>query len=119
MLPPERWFSRFGLPAAKVSAVCDRLTRRGLVQRRNGFRFGALRAAARAREHELRTDAVDLDHVARREFTGEHLLREHVLDVLLDGALQRAGAELRVPAELAEQILRGVAHLERELAFGE
>src|SRR5262249_43968580 len=59
--------------------------------------------------------AIDLHRRPRRILAREHALRERVLEVLLDRALQRARAVLRIPANLGEIILRAIGQLESEL----
>ena len=54
------------------------------------------------RERDLAAVRVDLDRVARREAAGEDLLRQRVLDLLLDRALQRPRAVDRVEAGLRD-----------------
>src|SRR6185437_13323300 len=55
---------------------------------------------------------IDLDRGADRISTQQEVLGEDVLDVVLDGPLQRPGAEGRVAAELDQLVLRRLGHLE-------
>jgi hypothetical protein len=58
---------------------------------------------------------VDLNGVSRREVSGEDLLRQRVVQLRADGALERARTVDRIEASLAEQV-EGVI---RELAVGD
>ena len=53
---------------------------------------------------------------ARRELAAEDPLGQRILQVLLDRALQRPGAVLRVPARLGQEVLGAVGHLDRQIA---
>ena len=52
------------------------------------------------------------------EFPCNHALGEGVLEMTLDRALERSGAELRIPTDLREEILRLVADFDLEVAAG-
>ena len=56
---------------------------------------------------EALADGVDNDLLAALDLPEEDLLAQGVLDVALDGAAQRAGAEHRVEAALGQQLLIG------------
>src|SRR5205823_3939581 len=58
---------------------------------------------------------VDLDLVAPRELADQDLLRQRILDVLLDRALQRARAEVLVIAVVHEETRGRGRQPEREL----
>src|SRR5258708_24236455 len=58
---------------------------------------------------------VDVDRVLRREAAFEDALRERVLDLRLDRALERPRAVDRVEADLGELADRGVRDLEAEV----
>src|SRR5258708_14084498 len=83
-----------------------------------------VRLRLRARERtELQPLAVagrvDLDLVALGEVADQDLLGERVLDIALDGPLERPGAEVLVVAVLDQEIARRIGQLERELFVGE
>src|SRR5579883_2692640 len=59
------------------------------------------------------------DRVARLEAAFEDLLRQRVLELLLDRALERAGTVDRVETDVAEQVERPVAQGQRQLALGQ
>src|SRR4051812_3508371 len=65
-------------------------------------------------EDDLVALGVDDDRLARVELLPQDLLRQRVLDVTLDGAAQRPGAQRRVVALLGEQVLRRIGELEPE-----
>src|SRR5215469_3555275 len=65
------------------------------------------------RERELAVVHADADAVAGHELALENLLRQRILDLLLNGALERAGAIHRIEARLTQQVARGV--IEREV----
>ena len=56
---------------------------------------------------------------SRPELSTQNPLRERVLDLLLDGALQGARAVHGIEAGFAEQILRGIVDGELHVAVGE
>ena len=62
---------------------------------------------------------VDDDVVAVQHFAVENLHGQRILHQLLDRALQRARAEIRIVAFGEEQLFRGVGELERNLAVGQ
>src|SRR5438105_14439869 len=53
-------------------------------------------------ERELAVADPDADAVARSELSLEDLLRQRILDLLLDGPLERSGAIHRIQAGLSE-----------------
>src|ERR1700740_309702 len=70
-------------------------------------------------EGELAAARADADPVARHEFALQDTRRERVLDLLLDGALQRPRAVHRIEAGLAEQVARAVIERELDVALGQ
>ena len=97
--------------ASPLAATCSGV---GL-RRRRLLRFGlfGLRDAPLEAELAVRL-AVDHDGVAGHELASDDLPRQPVLQVLLDGALERSRAELRIPAHLGQVLLgRGRRDLER------
>src|SRR5207245_1625315 len=88
------------------------LTRRGLHRRpatasripRTGL--GSGRGGRGLLERELAVLGVDHDRVALAELVLEQALRQRVLDLALDRALQRPGAVSRIPAGIRDQLLR-------------
>ena len=62
---------------------------------------------------------VDDGLLTRTEFAAEDGLGEDVLDVLLDHALEGAGAELGVVAEVGEALGGGGRELELDAALGQ
>src|SRR5215210_293568 len=62
---------------------------------------------------------VDLDGRAGRHGLREHLVRERVLDVALDGPAERACAHGRVPALLDEEVRGLLGEVHRQLPLGE
>src|SRR6478736_8759412 len=59
-------------------------------------------------EHELLVARGDADAIARDELALQDLLGERILDLLLDGALERPRPVHRIEARLAEKIARGI-----------
>ena len=62
---------------------------------------------------------VDDDVIAVQDFAVENLQRQRILHQLLDRALQRTRAEVRVVALREQKIFGCVRQLERNLAIGE
>src|SRR5581483_7688558 len=60
-----------------------------------------------------------MDHAALDQLAEEELLRERLLDMLLDDARERAGAEELVVALFAEPFARLDIELDRDVAVGE
>src|SRR5437879_13828555 len=69
------------------------------------------------REHQLRVADADAYAVARRELPLQDLLRQRVLDMLLDGALQRPRPVHRVEARLPQQIAGPLVEPDVHVAF--
>src|SRR5690606_2415379 len=65
---------------------------------------------------QLAIALVDLHDATVRHLAGEDLLRQWVVQVALDGALQRPRAVDRVVAHAAEPAARGVGQVEHDLA---
>ena len=59
-----------------------------------------------ALKHDLAAARIDLDAILRTEFALEDPLCERILDLRLDGALQRSGTVKRVEAGIREQAYR-------------
>src|SRR5688500_6381355 len=61
----------------------------------------------------------DLDHVARCEIAHEDALRERVLELVLDRALQRPGAVHRIEPGFAELVARRIVEYQPDVALGQ
>ena len=70
-------------------------------------------------ERDLAARGADLHRVARRILAAEDLLRERVLDLLLDRALQRPRAVDRIEARRRDGLQRRVGHREPDLELRE
>src|SRR5438128_1848911 len=70
-------------------------------------------------EREAVRASVDHDAGARLEFAAEDFAGERVFEVLLDRALERAGAVLGVPTDFGQEVFGAVGELDAELAFRE
>src|SRR5690606_41254585 len=80
----------------------------------------ALAFAPPTREHELAARRAVHDHrVPRLELAAQDAPGQRILDVALDRALERPGAELRVPAHFREHVLGRFGDDEAELALRE
>src|SRR5438874_7567557 len=70
-------------------------------------------------ERELAVAHTDADAVARSELSLEDLLRQRILDLLLDGPLQRSGAIHRIEAGLPEAVAGGIVEHQVHVALGQ
>ena len=61
---------------------------------------------------------VDLDFVAARELTKQNLVRQRILDVLLDGPFQRTRTVTLIVPVLHEQLCGRIGEANREVIFG-
>src|SRR5690606_11765529 len=88
--------------------------RTGLLAGRDDHGLAGLPASAHGlAEHQPAGLGVDMDGVAAAELAGQDLLRQRVLELGLDRALERARAVHRVEADVAEQVEGPVAELDR------
>src|SRR5690606_7482323 len=72
---------------------------------------------SRPREHQMAAFGVDPDGVAAGELAGLDLLRQRVLDLGLDRALERTRAVHRVETDVAQQLQRRVRQLQLQAAL--
>jgi hypothetical protein len=70
-------------------------------------------------KHQRPALGLDPHRVARTELAGQDLLRQRILQLLLDRALERTRAVDRIEADVAEQQQRGFGDLQPDLAFGQ
>ena len=66
-------------------------------------------------ERELAVADPDADAVARSELSLEDLLRQRILDLLLDGSLQRSRTVHRIEAGLPEAVAGGTSSSARSM----
>src|SRR5690606_3711955 len=96
-----------GYPAASAD---DRAVRRAA--RRRPSPCKASGAGSAAGEHQASAFGADLDRVPVAELAGQDLLRQRVLQLRLDGTLERTGAVDRVEADVAQQLQCRVRQLQ-------
>src|SRR5438105_10940120 len=65
-------------------------------------------------ERELAVADPDADAVARSELSLQDLLRQRILDLLLDGSLQRSRTVHRIEAGLSEAVAGGIIERSEE-----
>src|SRR5213082_1900027 len=70
-------------------------------------------------ERELAVANPDADAVARSELSLEDLLRQRILDLLLDGPLERSGAIHGIEAGLSEAVAGGIIEHQVHVALGQ
>ena len=70
------------------------------------------------RKHNPTVLGIGRDDIIGADLAGENVLRQAVFQILLDGALERAGAIDRIKTGLAEQVEGGVGDLQRDVALG-
>src|SRR5437763_5990022 len=70
-------------------------------------------------ERELAVADPDADAVARSELSLQDLLRQRILDLLLDGPLERSGAIHRIEAGLSEAVAGGIIEHQVHVALGQ
>src|SRR5688500_3897801 len=72
-----------------------------------------------ATEHQLPALGIHAYYISAAERAGQDLLRQRVLELLLERALERAGAVHRIEADVAQQVERLVRQLDPDPAFGQ
>ena len=114
--PPD--FGTSTGPGSSVDRVAERVADldTGRLERRQVGQLADLLAGERERRGRALALDVDQHDLAGADLAVEHLLGEHVLDLALDRAAQRPGAQDRVEAPLGQQVLGRLGQLDPHVA---
>src|SRR5690554_999419 len=101
------------MPETKRPPIVRAASVAGLRYALDAGRF-KLRFLVGPREHDFAIGHIDVDHAGKLELARQDAIGEHVLDLVLDQAAQRASAVVGIVALLGQPLARFLADLKRD-----